>query len=475
MKTVMITSEVTPYSRTGILGDAVAGLSKGLSHNGIEVCVISPLYLCMELCAKHNEQKEIVTVSAAGVEYSFTVYSENKNGVNYVFLYNEEMFSRRYIYGAGDFDFSDNDIRFGIFSLASLEYIKNMAVQPEIIHCHEWCTGLVPIYRNLYYEEVEAKIIFTAHNISFQGIFGKYSIQALGLPWSIYNIEELEYYEGISFLKGGMVHADYVTVPSPTYAEDIKTEEFSQGFGLFLADLSHKLEGITGGIDYARFNPSDNKYIESMYSEENIDAKAENKKVFLAESNLKDDNRPLFLVETRFIERKGLELIIETAEELSKLDANFAFLGYGEPYLCTKFKEMGGKYQNMYTFIGNSESMVQKAYSAADFVLRPSLSEPGGNSHLKGMRFGALPVVSKTGGHIDTVVDIEEDGYGFFIKEYSRQELKEQILRALAFFGDKPILAECMKRVMQIDFSWRTASLKYIELYRKLLGGSYES
>jgi len=475
VKVVLVSSEVAPYSRTGILGDTVAGIARGLCTNDIDTFVISPMYLTV--CTEEDQyNKECsLTISAGGREYAFDAYSISDKGVHFIFLRNDDLFARRNIYGSGEFDYSDNDIRFGMFSLACLEYIKSSSMKPDIIHCHEWPAGLLPVYRNLYYEDINAKIVFTVHDVSYQGIFNKFSILALGLPWDVYNIEELEYYEGISLLKGGMVHADYITVPSIAYSKDIQTEEHSQGLGLLVADLSQKLEGIKSGIDYDLFNPLDDKHLVALYCSENIDAKHKNKVEFLKQTGLTDDSLPLFLVETRFRDRKGLELIIDSADILSQMKANFAFFGYGDSTLCAKFKEIGNKHDNMYTFIGLSETMVHLAYASADFVLRPSLYEPGGNSHLKGMRYGAIPVVSKTGGHIDSVIDIsEEGGYGFFMTEYSRQELQKQITRAVDFFADKTILAKCVKTIMQMDFSWKSASQNYIQLYRRLLGGSYE-
>lgn len=474
MKIVLISSEVAPFSRTGILGDAVAGLSKGLQKNGAEVCIISPMYLTVCNDISRYTLDCTVTVSAGGLDYQFDVYTTVIDGVHFYFMYSDELYGRRHIYGSGDFDYSDNDIRFGMFCMGALEYIRKCSMNPDIIHCNEWPTGLVPVYKNLFYDDIKAKTVFTVYDISYQGIFGKFSLPALGLPWQVYNIEELEYYEGISLLKGGLVHADYITVPSPTYCEDIKKEEHSQGLGLLMADMSQKLAGILGGIDYDIFNPLDDKFIPHMYCAQNIEVKKDNKKEFLTQTGLPDADRPLILVETKFSERKGLELIIESVKELSEIDANFAFFGYGESHLCAKFKEISNTYDNMYTFIGLSETMVHLAYAAADFVLRPSLYEPSGNSHLKGMRYGALPIVSGTGGHLDTVEDISSGGYGFLIEEYSKLALKKQIIRAVDFFSDKPILTECMKRVMQFDFSWKTASMKYMELYRKLLGGSDE-
>lgn len=475
MKIVMVSSEATPFARTGILGDAVGGLAKGLAANGHEVHLILPRYLSVDDTGCGCRHDGSVTVTAGQNSYTFDIYKTERDGVKYTFLKNDELYGRRYMYGSANFDYSDNDIRFGMFSLASLEYMRETKLNADIIHCHEWCTGLVSVYRNLYYDDIKGKIVFTAHDITFQGIFGKYSVQSLGLPWSVYNIEELEYYEGISLLKGGMVHADYITVPSPTYCRDIQTEEFSQGLGLLMADMRDKLTGIFGGIDYSIYNPAEDDYLEKKYDAESAEAKLVNKEEFITKTGLKDASRPLFMVETKFTERKGLELIAQSAEELAELNANFAFFGYGESHLCSKFKEIAKNHDNMVTFIGFNKELIHLGYAAADFTLRPSQYEPSGNSHLKGMRYGALPVVSKTGGHIDSVTDVSDGGYGFFIEEYSRAEVKKQINRAIAFFNNKTILGECRKSVMQKDFSVNSASLKYIELYGRLLGGGYES
>lgn len=473
MKVVLVSSEVSPLSRTGMLGDTVAGLAKGLSLNGVETCVISPMYLTICTDEERYNKECSISVTADHKEYSFDVYTAEIDGLHFILLRNDDLYGRRNIYGPGEFDYSDNDIRFGIFSLATLEYISKCTGKPDIIHCHEWPTGLAPVYRNLYYHHIQSKIVFTAHDLSFQGIFDKFSIQKLGLPWDIYNIEELEYYDGISFLKGGLVHADYITVPSPSYCKDIQTEEHSQGLGLLMSDLSSKLEGILGGIDFDIFNPETDRCLAENYTSETLEKRLINKVEFLKQAGLSDISRPLFMVDTKIRERKGLDLIIDSAEALAGLEANFAFFGYGESYLCSKFKEITNKYDNIYTFIGNSETMVHLAYGAADFILRPSLYEPSGKSHLKGMRYGALPVVSRTGGHLDTVKDMTEDnGYGLFIKDYSRQELQNKIEHAVDFYKDKTILTECMKRAMHMDYSWKSASLKYIGLYERLLGGN---
>lgn len=477
MKTVLISSEVTPYSRTGMLADTVAGLAKGLAKKAFDVSVITPMYLnvCTDSENLYSHEDDL-TVSAGGATYCFGIYSAVSGGVKFIFVRNDDMFGRRHIYGSGDFDYSDNDIRFGMFCMAALEYMRRNKIRPDIIHCHDWTTGLIPVYRNLYYEDIRSKIVFTAHDISYQGIFSKFSLPALGLPWEVYNIEELEYYEGISLLKGGLVHADYIVVPSPEYCKDIKTEEYSQGMGLLFVDLSAKIEGILGGIDAEKFDPAADRFIPFNYTADNHEEKIKNKSEFLSQTGLKDDGRPLFLIETKFSERKGLELVIDSADTLAGMNANFAFFGYGESYLCTKFKEIANTHDNMFTFIGISETMVHLAYAAADFVIRPSLYEPSGNSHLKGMKYGALPIVSKTGGHINSVTDISSDGgYGFFIEEYSRHALQNQISRAVDFFGNKPILSECIKKVMALDFSWDSAAGKYADLYRRLIGGNHES
>ncbi len=331
MKAVLISSEVTPpFSRTGMLGDSVAGLAKGLLHNGVDTSVISPpMYLTICTDEERYTKECTISVTAGHIEYSFDIYTVDFDGLHLILLRNDELYGRRNIYGSGEFDYSDNDVRFGLFCLATLEYIsRSGGMKPDIIHCHEWSTGLVPVYRNLYYQQIQAKIVFTALDISYQGgIFDKYSIQKLGLPpWEVYNIEELEYYEGISFLKGGLVHSDYITVPSPpTYCKDIQTEEHSQGLGLLMSHLSQKLEGIIGGIDFDLFDPETDKYLLANYDINTIEKRRINKVKFIEDAGLSDPDRPLFIVDTKFRERKGIELLIDSADILSSIDANFAF------------------------------------------------------------------------------------------------------------------------------------------------------
>ncbi len=473
MIAVHVCSEVYPYSRTGMLGDSVFGLAKSLSALNVQTYVISPMYIssgCYDTSAVSKEMT--VTVTAGGAVYSFDIYEAQTDGITFIFLRNDEFYCRRYIYGTSSYDYSDNDVRFGMFSLASLEYLRRAGIDADVIHCHEWQTGLVPIYKHLFYNDMKAKTVFTVHDITYQGLFSKFSIQALGLPWEMYNVEELEFYENISMLKGGSSHADYITFPSPTYAEEVKSGDFSFGLGSFMGKFEGRSMGILCGVDYDRFDPQNDSLIAKSYGADTVRDKQINKDDFLTETGLKGADRPLFLLETKFSERKGLELLTDSAEKLSEIEADFAFLGYGDAKYCSKFKEIANNYDNIFTSIGISETMLHKAYAAADFVLRPSLTEPCGKSQLLGMRYGALPVVRRTGGLIDTVKDIDEGGYGFFIDGYSRHDLLKQINRAVEFFADRDIFYKCAANVMGVDFSWRRTAEQYLILYRRLVGGN---
>lgn len=472
MLSVHISSEVYPYSRTGMLGDSVFGLSKSLSALNVQIMLFSPLYISSGCYDVDSYVKETdITVEAGGVHYSFEVFSTETDGMRFVFFRNDEFYCRRYIYGTSSYDYSDNDIRFGMFSLASLEYIRTAGLKPDIIHCHEWQTALVPVYKQLRYPDIDAKTVFTIHDITYQGIFSKFSIQSLGLPWEMYNVEEFEFYENISLLKGGAAHADYITLPSPTYAEEVKEGEYSFGLGSFMGRFQDRIHGILCGVDYDRFDPQNDSLIARAYTADTVEDKAYNKADFVSETGLKG-SRPLFLVETKFSERKGLELIADSADKLAEIDADFAFMGYGDAKFCSKFKEIANKYDNIFTAVGISEVMLHKAYAAADFVLRPSLSEPCGKSQLLGMRYGCLPVVRRTGGLIDTVIDVEDGGYGFFMEGYSRHDLLKQINRAVEFSADRNILTKCAANVMRLDFSWRRTAEQYIILYRRIVGGN---
>lgn len=468
-----VTSEVYPFSRTGMLGDSVYGLAKSQAALGEEINVLSPMYISAGCYEPYDCVFErTVSIYAAGMTYSFDVFTAVLDGVRFIFFRNDDFYNRRYVYGTSSYDYSDNDIRYGMFCMACLQYLRETELNPDIIHCHEWQAGLVPVYKHLFYEDVKAKIVFTVHDITFQGVFGKFSVQSLGLPWEMYNIEELEFYENISLLKGGATHSDFITLLSPTYAKEVQTEENSFGLGSFMAKFQDRIEGILGGVDYERFDPETDIFIKRQYTADSVEQKAVNKEDFLAEIGLSDVERPLFLLETKFTERKGLELIADSADKLAEIPANFVFLGYGEPKYCSKFKEIANNHNNIFTSIGISEAMLHKAYAAADFVLRPSLSDPCGKSQMLGMRYGALPVVRRTGGLIDTVVDIDEpDGYGFFMEGYSRHDLLKQINRAVDFFQKRDILYKYAARVMKFDFSWNKTAEKLAVVYQRILGG----
>lgn len=472
MIAVHLASEVYPFSRTGMLGDSVFCMAKYLARLDVKTYVITPMYGCGGCVETSCMVKTIdLSVNAGGTEYAFECYVTEQDGISFIFLRNDDFFCRRFIYGTSSYDYSDNDVRFGMFSLACLEYIKKSGLNPDIIHCHEWQTGLVPIYRHLYYKDIKAKTVFTIHDMNFQGVFGKFSIQSLGLPWEMYNVDELEFYENISMLKGGASHADYITFLSPTYAREAQTDEFSFGLGLFMDKFRDRTEGILCGVDYERFNPANDGYIKKTYDADSVCDKHINKISFMDETGLKNPERPLFLLETKFTERKGLELIIDCVEKLGDLEANFCFLGYGEPKFCSKFKEIANNHDNIFTAIGISEETLHRAYAAADFIIRPSLSEPCGKSQMLGMRYGALPIVRRTGGLIDTVIDIADGGYGFFMDGYSRHDLLKQINRAMDFFMNKDIFYTCAANVMRLDFSCGRTAERFIELYRRILGG----
>jgi len=468
-----ITSEVYPFSRTGMLGDSVYGLAKSQAQLGENVFVLSPMYVsagCYEPFSCTFERS--VSIFAAGMNYTFDVYTAHTDGVQFVFFRNDDLYNRRYVYGTSSYDYSDNDIRFGMFCMVCLQYLRETELNPDIIHCHEWQAGLVPVYKHLFYEDIKAKTVFTIHDITFQGVFGKFSIQSLGLPWEMYNVEELEFYENISLLKGGATHADFITLLSPTYAKEVQSDENSFGLGSFMAKFQDRIEGILGGVDYDRFDPETDIFIKKRYTADSVSDKIIDKEDFLTETGLLDAEKPLFLVETKFTERKGLELIIDSADRLAEMPANFVFLGYGEPKYCSKFKEIANNYNNIFTSIGISEAMLHKAYAAADFVLRPSLTEPCGKSQMLGMRYGALPVVRRTGGLIDTVKDIsEEGGYGFFMDGYSRHDLVKQLNRAVDFFQNRDILYKYAADVMRLDFSWTRTAEKFLGVYHRILGG----
>ena len=470
MRVLFVSSEIYPFAKTGGLADVSHSLPKALDELGVSVKSVMPLYRCVDVerFGISNTGKR-VSVSLNAGDFDFEVYSVS-DGVEHYFLKNDYLFGREYLYGTPEGDYPDNDLRFGAFCHAVVNLVEEGFFREEIVHVNDWQTALIPVL--IKKRGLQVKTLQTIHNLAYQGIFPKDAIEKLNLGWELFNMEALEFWGKVNFLKGGIVFSDAVNTVSPTYAKEITTPEFGFGLDGVLRKYSYKLFGILNGIDYDVWNPETDRHIYVNYTENTIGNKEINKEYFLKETGLKGMELPLFIFIGRFAKQKGVDLFVEAVEEMAELPANFAILGTGDAYYNDFFKSIRGKFKNIFVEVAYDEPMSRKMYASADFLLMPSLYEPCGLNQMIAMRYGTLVVARKTGGLADTVRDISEPGgYGFLFEEFSAREFLEAIKRAIDFYGSREKVLRLKQFVMGIDFSWNASALKYLRLYENLIEG----
>lgn len=470
MKVVFLSSEIYPFAKTGGLADVAGALSKKIAQQGLKVFAFIPLYKSVDTnMFDIRKIDRTITVQVGGRSYTFEVY-KRIDGATYFFLKNDELFGRDFLYGTPDGDYPDNDVRFGAFCYAVMEFVKQEDMKPDIIHVNDWQTSLIPVLTYYKYGWHDVRTVLTIHNLAYQGIFDKFSINRLNLGWDIFHMEALEYYDQVNLLKGGIVFSSAITTVSPTYAKEITTPQYGHGLDGVLRKYREKLYGILNGIDYEVWNPETDRYIYKNYCVYTADKKKENKVMFLQDTNLKGQNKPLFIFIGRFAQQKGVDLIMSSIEDLSKRDANFAILGSGDRSYNDFFGSIQGRYQNIYIRIGYDEPLSRKMYAAADFLLMPSLFEPCGLNQMIAMRYGTLVVARATGGLKDTVVDVSNSGgFGILFENYDRDNFLSAVDRAINLYYNNPMkFVELQKNVMTFDFSLDNQASKYIKLYEAL-------
>lgn len=470
MNIVHITSEVLPFSYAGSMAETLFCLPYAEKRAGHQVTVLSPLYASVDT-AKHNiKSLQLKTwVNAGFAVYEFELFETYLNDIRYVFFKNDDLFNRAGLYGMVKFDYADNDIRFGTFSQAALNFVKYHNIDADILHCHNWQTALVPVYKKLNYSDLSCKVVLTIHSVDNLGVFNKFTLEALNLPWDIYNIDNIEYYDNISFLKGGIVFADAITTLSPTFAKELINNGGGIGVEEIFYNHAHKLVGILNGICSMIWNPAEDTNIEKNFSADDISGKNVCKNTLCSELGL-DQNLPLVVFIQKMLPERGLDLVLNAAQEFADNNINLIIFGPNSSDYINKIQEVKEKYNNIKIIFNDHANKSQEEYAAADIVIMPSLYEPCGSSLMIGMRYGAVPVARNTGGLVDGSKEAVEKGVGFTFDDFSVEAMMKAVKKAVALItSDKH--DEVVKTLLQIDNSWQKASEKYIELYRKIIGG----
>lgn len=471
MKVLFASSEAYPFAMSGGLSDVAGSLPKALRKRLIGCRIVMPLYSSIpdELREKMTFITSI-TVSVAWRRQYCGIFEAHMNGVIYYFIDNQYYFKRDGLYGH-----YDDAERFAFFSRAVLDIIPHIGFTPDIIHCNDWQTAMIPVYLDTLYRESpehkNIKTVFTIHNIQYQGKYGKeLTGDVLGIP---YEAESLIEYDGcINLLKGAIQCADKITTVSPTYAGEILDPYYSHGLDGILKQFTYKLAGIVNGIDYEVYNPEADSLIYRNYSVDDISGKEYNKKMLLEEVGLPADTEtPLIGMVTRLVKHKGIDLVKHVFEELLRADVRFIILGSGEWEYETFFHDVAARYPDKVALkLGFNPQLAHKIYAGADIFLMPSQSEPCGLAQMVALRYGTVPIVRETGGLNDTVSDSGDgEGNGFTFKNYNAHDMENTVWRALSGFADKDGWDVLRRRGMRCDNSWGSSANAYIRLYKELL------
>jgi starch synthase len=473
MKILFVASEGLPFSKTGGLADVIEALPKALVALGHEVTVLLPRY--------RNTRAVAVAVPSFsipmgdGLRFPAIMDGGTLHGVYYYFVDDPEYFSREQLYGVAGRDYPDNAERFAEFCGSAIEFCKHVWM-PEVIHCHDWQAGLVPVLLRTRYAKDETlqelPVVFTIHNLGYHGAFPRDVMKKIGLPESLFGIDAMEFYGRVNFLKGALIFSDYLTTVSPKYAEEIKTLEYGQGLDGVIRSRADRLTGILNGVDYAAWSPERDRVIASRYSPKDLSGKLACKKNLLEMFGLPPEtlSKPVIGIVSRFAGQKGFDLIEQVAPDLLAEDLAIAVLGAGEPKYEKLLRELAKAYPaKVGVRVAFDNVLAHKVEAGADIFLMPSRYEPCGLNQIYSLKYGTVPVVRATGGLDDTIDAFDPAtgrGTGFKFQAYDGSALLRAIQQALSIFRNEPA---AWRRIqlngMAKDFSWQVSAVEYAKLY----------
>ena len=472
LKTLFVSSEIYPFAKSGGLADVSYALPKALSEN-VDVALIMPLYKSID--------REKFGITSSGVSFKLTLDSVNYkveyffalyNGLKCYFLYSEILSERDNLYGTAKSGYEDNDVRFGLFCHAVIHFVQNFATSFDVLHLNDWQSAMCALL--VKEKKLNLKTVFTIHNLAYQGVFDKSSLDRLDLSEDYFTSESLEYYEDVNFLKAGIAYSNYITTVSPSYAKEILTHEYGLGLDGFLQVYSHKLSGILNGIDTEDFSPKTDESLWQNYDVKSMSEKQTNKINFLDSIELTDEKRPLFIFIGRFTWQKGMELLINSLKEIAVLNVNIAILGDGEEKYHKAFRKIAQKYENIDVRFGYDEKTSRRMYAAADYLLMPSAFEPCGLNQMIAMSYGTIPIVRAVGGLKDSVKSIEKfnsnenSGFGIVFEEMNKDALIHSCEDAVKLYHQKQLLRKIKRHNMNQDFSWKNSALEYEKIYKNI-------
>ena len=479
MKILFASAEVAPFSKAGGLSDVVGSLPKFLEKDA-EIAIFTPLHGCIDINKwgiKELENSEMwITFGYSPQKFKLFMCKLPSTNINVFFVQNDWYFTCFNEVYPKWLDPRYEHERYIAFSLATLEYAKQLNFRADIIHSNDWHTAMIPLYIKANYKFDEfwskTKNVFEIHNLAYQGVWFEDILDFANMRKDIvYNEWGCEHYGRVNWMKGAINYSDKIVVVSPNYAHEILTGEYGEGMDYTLRGHTDKIVGILNGIDYDVFNPKTDKNIFKNYDINSLENKEENKKRVLENFGLKyNPSRPLIGFVSRLVDQKGLDLIRQVEGDLQHLDADFIFLGSGDKDYENLLIWLSNNTPNIRAYVGYKPDVANQIYAGSDFFLMPSKFEPCGLSQLIAMRYGSLPIVRATGGLENTVTGYPLDNStGFKFWGYDGWAMKDAILCAMNVYKDKYTLNAMRTSAMKADFSWKESAKKYLEMYRALV------
>jgi len=470
-------SECVPFSKTGGLADVVGALPRALAAAGHQVSVYLPRYRQTKLTDAQIVVRSITVPFDDRYRFCSVVTGGNRSGIKFYFVDYPPFFDRDALYGTSAGDYPDNAERFALFSRALLEASKILGV-PDVFHCHDWQSALVPVMlRTLYSEDPafrDVATVFTIHNMGYQGLFPPDILPLLMLPWDLFTISKLEFFGNVNFLKGALVFSDFITTVSRKYSQEIQTTEYGFGLEGVLRDRASTVTGILNGVDYDEWSPQTDKFIVAKYSPEDLSGKAKCKQDLLATFGVTnaDSKSPVIGIVSRFAAQKGFDLIAQIMDRLAREDMIIVALGTGDKEYEEMFLRMQKQFpQKIAVKIAYDNAIAHKIEAGADMFLMPSKYEPCGLNQIYSLKYGTVPIVRATGGLDDTIEPWDArsgKGTGFKFTEYSGESLLLTIKQALQAYRDQGSWQVLMRNGMNKDFSWNFSAKEYVRIYERV-------
>lgn len=477
LKVAFVSSEAVPFAKTGGLADVSGALPMALKRLGMEAVLFMPYYSEVTSSGVEIESTGLsVEIPIGTRSVTGEIFTTLTEGLRVYFLKSDLFFDRPYLYGPASGEYFDNFERFAFFSRATLEALKKLGFKPDIIHCNDWQTGLIPAYlKDIYASDKffkKAATLFTIHNLAFQGLFAAARFVEIGLSSGLNSVDGLEFWGKISFLKAGINFSDIVTTVSRTYCKEIQSEEHGCGLEGVLKLRKKDLHGVLNGVDYSLWDPTTDPYIPANYSMANPKCKVICKRELIERFALDvAPGTPVVGMVSRLASQKGFDLIKEASKDLMKLDMALVVLGTGdkiyEDFLKDLVKANPGR---VGVEIAYKDELAHLIEAGSDIFLMPSYYEPCGLNQIYSLRYGTVPVVRATGGLNDTIKDYGAGkGNGFKFKKYSSLALVKKLREALALYKDKEAWSALTRKIMKEDFSWEVSARDYELLYRQAL------